>query len=56
MKIFDTNVLLVLTLSLMIGAIAMALTLAAGATYPPALLTGGIAAWAVLTGLPRLMK
>jgi hypothetical protein len=56
MKLFDTNVLLVLTLSLMTGVIAMALTLTAGATYPAALISGGIAAWAVLTGLPRLMK
>ena len=56
MKLFDTNVLLVLTLSMVIGSVAVALTLAAGASYPAALITGGIAAWAVLTGLPRLMK
>jgi hypothetical protein len=56
MKLFDTTVLLVLTLSLMIGAITTALTLAAGGSYPAALIAGGVAAWAVLTGLPQLMK
>jgi hypothetical protein len=56
MKLFDTTILLVLTLSLMIGAIATALASAAGASYPAALITGGVAAWAVITGLPRLMK
>lgn len=56
MKLFDTNVLLVLTLSLLTGAIAAGLALAAGASYPAALITGGVSAWAVLTGLPKLMK
>ena len=56
MKLFDTAVLLVLTLSLLIGAIATALTLAAGAGFPTALIGGGVAAWAVLTGIPKLMK
>ena len=56
MRPLDTTILLVLSLSLMIGAITTALALAAGGSYPAALITGGVAAWAVLTGLPRLMK
>jgi hypothetical protein len=56
MKLFDTTLLLVLTLSLTVGAITTALVLAAGGGYPTALLSGGVAAWAVLTGLPPLLK
>ncbi len=56
MKLFDVTAVVVLTLSLMIGAITVALTLATGVGYPAALIAGGVAAWAVLTGLPRLMR
>jgi hypothetical protein len=56
MKPFDINAVVVLISSLVIGAITGALTLATGAGYPAALIAAGVAAWAVLTGLPRLMR
>jgi hypothetical protein len=56
MRLFDTTAILVLTVSIVIGAITTCLTLAAGGNYPTALIAGGATAWAVLTALPRLIK
>lgn len=56
MKIFDVKAVVILGASLTTGAITVALTMAAGSGYPAALIAGGVAAWSVLTGLPKLMK
>ncbi|MFF0309873.1 hypothetical protein ACFYSC_20795 [Streptosporangium sp. NPDC004379] len=52
---FSTTVLIVLTITTLVAAIACALTLAAGAPWPTALLSGGAAAGVALGLLPRLL-
>lgn len=56
MRIFDTKAMLTLVLMLLIGAIATGLTLAAGGTWPAALLAGGGGALTAAATFPPLMK
>jgi len=56
MALFDVKVLLTLIMMFLVAAVATALTLASGATWPCSLLAGGGAAWAVLATLPGLIK
>ncbi|MDP9862417.1 MULTISPECIES: hypothetical protein [Streptosporangium] len=52
---FSTPVLLLLTVTVLVAAIACALTLAAGAPWPTALLSAGAAGGATMGILPRLL-
>ncbi|WP_159050153.1 hypothetical protein [Streptomyces sp. MMG1533] len=56
MPLFDIRSLVALTLALLCAAVVGGLTLLAGASWPTALLAAGGAGWAVLTGLPLLMR
>ena len=56
MALFDVKVLLTLIVMFLVAAVATALTLASGATWPCSLLAGGGAAGAVLATLPGLIK
>lgn len=56
MKLFDIRAALVLVTMLEVAALAAGLTLAAGATWPTALLAGGGGALAVLGTLPSVLK
>ncbi|MFE7721537.1 hypothetical protein ACFU44_21115 [Nocardia rhizosphaerihabitans] len=56
MKIFDTKAVVVLVLALLVACISAVLALAGGRTWPTALLVAGGAAWAIIVGLPRLIK
>ncbi|MCI4061922.1 hypothetical protein MRQ36_04815 [Micromonospora sp. R77] len=56
MKLFDTRTALVLLAMLVVAALAAGLTLAAGGTWPAALLVGGGSAWSVLATLPFVLK
>lgn len=52
---FSMPVLVVLTATALVTAVACALTLAAGAPWPTALLSGGAAGGITLGLLPRLL-
>ncbi|MFD8799955.1 hypothetical protein [Streptomyces atroolivaceus] len=56
MQLFDTKAALVLVAMLLAAAVTAGLTLAAGGTWPTALLAGGGAAWGVLCTLPSVLK
>ncbi|WP_164540303.1 hypothetical protein [Streptomyces abyssomicinicus] len=56
MPLFDVRSLLALTVGLLAAAVTGGLTLLAGASWPTALLTAGGAGWAVLAGLPHLLR
>ncbi|GAA5074199.1 hypothetical protein HNP84_009467 [Thermocatellispora tengchongensis] len=52
---FTVPVLLSLTIATVVAAIACALALAAGASWPTALLSAGAGGLATLAALPRLL-
>lgn len=52
---FTVAGLLALTISALVGACSMALTLAAGASWPEAMLSGGAAFFATLGVVPNLI-
>ncbi|WP_160161134.1 hypothetical protein [Actinomadura sp. K4S16] len=56
MELFDPKAVLVLIAMILIAAITASLTLAAGGTWPTALLAGGGSAWTVLSTLPSILK
>lgn len=53
---FSLSGLVVLTVTALVATIACALTLAAGASWPSALLGGGAAGGVTLGVLPRLLE
>ncbi|WP_344666483.1 hypothetical protein [Catenulispora yoronensis] len=56
MKIFDERIVFVLVAMLIVAALLTSLALAAGSTWPTALLAGGGGAWGVLSTLPSILR
>jgi hypothetical protein len=56
MNLIDTKAALVLVAMLVVAALTASLALAAGGTWPAALLVGGGSAWGVLATLPSVLK
>ncbi|GAA2030635.1 hypothetical protein GCM10009839_32970 [Catenulispora yoronensis] len=56
LKIFDERIVFVLVAMLIVAALLTSLALAAGSTWPTALLAGGGGAWGVLSTLPSILR